>query len=113
MYYIVYLLKPKKNVVIPMPWVSEGKKHLEKFVNNAINCNQIYLCYYSQEDHALLDEQPNPDFVPDFRSSMNIDFPNTGCYYEKLVQFKGIFVVFFFKFNSYFSANLTFNIFNI
>lgn len=85
MYFVIYLLEPKRNVIVPIKWVKDGGQYLEKFVNNVINCNQTFLCFYTKTNQAL---RPNLDIVPNFGSRLNRCWPETGCYYGKLVKFK-------------------------
>lgn len=89
MYFLVLLLKPKLHVIIPKNWVFGIENHWEKFVNASLNKNQVFLCFYSEEQEALDDRQrPKVDFEPNFESSKNVIFPQTGCYEAKLIWFQ-------------------------
>lgn len=96
MYYVVYLIESQQNVVLPINWVRDGENHLEKFVNRfTLNSNQTYLCFYTEEGDAWIDNEPNPNFLPNFNLEVdNVVFPMTGCYFGKLVKFKGILVLY-------------------
>lgn len=89
MYFIVYFLAPKIHVIIPQTWIHGIKDHWEKFVNNSINKNQKFVCYYSQCTEAMNEGRPNADFVPDFSLRLDPNFPADGCYVAKLLLYKG------------------------
>lgn len=84
-------MKPKIRVIIPTKWIKSIDQHWEKFVNNSINRNQIFLAYYSKEGDATdVNGIPNINFAPDFSCDNEVDFPQTGCYLAKLLFYKGI-----------------------
>lgn len=67
MFFVVFLPALKKNVVLPAEWIYNIGDHLEKFINNSLNKNQWFLCYYTTSVAAFNDDhQPNKDVVPDF-----------------------------------------------
>lgn len=92
MFFVVFLIEAKKTVVIPQTWVHGIKNQWKKFLNNSINRNQQYLCYYSEETHAK-DAQghPNANFIPNWPMliTLNAVYPATGCYYANLLAYKG------------------------
>lgn len=95
MYFVVYLLNPSVHVVIPKTWIQGIDSHWEKFINNSLNRNQTFLCFYSEERNSK-DEQGYPDvnFAANFDIGMGI-FPNEGCYFGRLIAYKGNNVVYF------------------
>lgn len=87
MFYIVFLVEPKINVVIPKSWILDVEDNWEKFVNKGLNSTQKFLCFWSEAEHAQIDGKPNPNFKPQF-NNVNHVFPAEGCYFGKLVHFK-------------------------
>lgn len=88
MFYIVFLVEPKINVVIPKTWIMDIEENWEKFVNKGLNSTQKFLCFWSEEKHAQIDGKPNQNFKPQFNNDVNHVFPSEGCYLGKLVHFK-------------------------
>lgn len=75
-------MKSKKKVVYGI------KNQWAKFLNNNINRNQTYLCFYSEESRATDSQgRPNVDYIPNWQDLMssNAVFPDAGCYYANLV----------------------------
>lgn len=90
MYFVAHFLKSGKHVVVPKTWIHDIDVHWEKFVNNSLNRNQRFLCFYTESDEAYgEDGKPNGDFVPDFGLDVDPDFPKNGCYTVKLTYYKG------------------------
>lgn len=90
MFYIVYLKKPKKNVIIPLEWVDNDEAQLEKFMNYGINSNQGFRCFYTEKPAAIDRNGVPKAFHPNF-DKYPIDgavFPNDGCYIGKIIKFK-------------------------
>lgn len=95
MFFIVFLCEPKVNVVILHNWIYEIEKQWAKFLNNSINRNQKYLCYYSEELCALdARGRPNINWMPDWRNviASTTVFPEAGFYHGKLISYKGEFI---------------------
>lgn len=90
MFYVVFLRKSKKNVIVPLEWVDDDEDQLEKFMNYGINSNQAFRCFYSEKS-AMFDRNGIPKaFVPNFEE-YPVDgsvFPNDGCYMGKIIKFK-------------------------
>lgn len=88
MFFAVFFIQPSIHVIIPKTWILGIEDHWDKFVNDSINRNQIFRCFYSQEPNALnIHGQPNVDFAPNFEVDI-AQFPNEGCYFGKLIFFK-------------------------
>lgn len=88
MFYVVYLIDQQQNVVIPMKWVRENEASLELFVNEGLNNNHVYYCFWSERGNALkANGEPNPEFVPRFEMGLANNFPEEGCYLGKLIHF--------------------------
>lgn len=90
MFYVVFLRKPKKNVIVPAEWVDDDEAQFEKFMNYGINSNQAFRCFYSEKP-AVLNRNGIPNaFHPNFEE-YPVDgsvFPNEGCYMGKIIKFK-------------------------
>lgn len=91
MFFVMYLPTLKKNVIIPIEWINDVENHVEKFINNGLNRNQWFLCYYTTNPTAFVDDQPNKNYIPDFTLALVTKFnPNgefDGCFHGKLVHF--------------------------
>lgn len=67
MYYVVYLIHPRKYIVVPCHWVRDGETTvLEKFVDRGLNSNQKHLVFWSRERGHV---QPN------FSANIANEFP--------------------------------------
>lgn len=92
MFFVAYLKELEKNVVLPATWICNIDNHMEKFVNNSINCNQSFLCYYTNNEDAFIDGCPNEEFAPNFQLPMvqhiNSDSLFEGCFSAKLRKYK-------------------------
>lgn len=91
MYFVIYLPTLKKRVIIPTEWINDVGKHLEKFINNGLNKNQWFLCYYTSNAAAFIGDQPDQNYVPDFKLSLvtkiNDNDEYNGCFIGLLVHF--------------------------
>lgn len=88
MWYVVHLIKPQKNVVIPQKWVRQIEDHLESFLNYRINTSQVFLVYFSTEEDAFIEGHPNEDFEPKFNMEVDGRFPDEGCYTGRILKVK-------------------------
>lgn len=88
MYFVAHFFAHDIYVIVPRTWIRDIDEHWEKFVNNSINRNQTFLCYYSKD---AIDDQGKPDHtvLPVFQIPVNANFVGAGCYYAKLVCYKG------------------------
>lgn len=89
MFYVVYLTKPRKNVIIPASWIDANYKQFDKFMNNGVNKNQQFRCYFNGEFYDHDDGVPT-SYNPEF-DKFKIDdavFPAEGYYIGKIVKFK-------------------------
>lgn len=83
MYFVAHFYAHEVYVIVPKTWIRGINDQWEKFINNSINRNQTFLCYYSAR--AL-----NDDVLPVFRIPVNAFFPGDGCYYTNLICYKGM-----------------------
>lgn len=90
MFFVAHFLNNGKHIVVPKSWILSIDEHWEKFINNSINRNQKFLCFYTENNEAQ-DEQgrPNCTFVPNFELEVDPVFPMEGCYTVKLIRYKG------------------------
>lgn len=95
MYYVVFLNKFKKNVILPKSWILGIDEHEENFINNSINSNHQFLCYFTSNP-AAFDENmcPKSDFAPNFSANMvneaNKNGTFDGCFLGKLKKYKSM-----------------------
>lgn len=90
MYFVVHLRIFNKFVVVPMTWIKGISGHIEKFMNQSINRNQIFLIYYTSNEAAFLGDFPKKDFEPDFGNlvtRINNDGSFDGSFFGKLHTF--------------------------
>lgn len=85
----MHLLRSKKNVIVPINWIKGAEDQWDKFVNYGVNSNQKFICFFTMA-HDSMDENGKPyiDYPPNFQASMQIDFPEEGCYFAKILKFK-------------------------
>lgn len=98
MYFVAYLKALHRNVVLPANWINNIDEHFEKFVNNSINSNQSFLCYFTNNEAAFIDGHPKKDFAANFGLPMvkqtNADGSFEGCFLGKLKKFKSKYLIF-------------------
>lgn len=91
MYFVIYLSTLNKRVIIPTEWINDVGNHLEKFINNGLNKNQLFLCYYTTKAAAFIGDKPDKNYVPDFKldlvTKINDNGEFDGCFIGQLVHF--------------------------
>lgn len=91
MYFVVYLEAIEKNVIVPAGWIDNIGEHLEKFINNGMNNNQFFLCYYTTKPEAFIGNIPDKDYEPDyfanFIEKVNADDSFDGWFFGQTVYF--------------------------
>lgn len=84
-------MRLNKNVILPKTWIYGIEEHLEKFINNSLNCTQKFRCYYTTDAAAFDMGCPKLEFEPDFDADMvtgiNPDGSFDGCFYGKMQFF--------------------------
>lgn len=90
MYYVVYLVRFKRNIIVPQNWILRIQDHWEKFINNGLNKNQKFVCFWTDNQMAF-DENGTPleNFEPNFDASLCDVFPGEGFYIVNLRAFRG------------------------
>lgn len=88
MFYIVYLVKPRKNVIIPASWLDANYEQVDKFMFHGVNTNQRFRCFFNDELRDG-DGVPTASYHPEFDKFKTDEsiFPADGCYVAKLVKF--------------------------
>lgn len=104
MYFVAYLPKIKRNIILPLNWVKDIDDHIEKFMNYGVNSSQTFLCFYTNDPAAFDGNIPQNNFVPKFNSRMRGDLNGDGCFITKLKKYNRKYEVDF-KFQ-YFQDNL-------
>lgn len=92
MFFVVYLVEPKKYAVIPCHWIHDDNDEIwDKFINNGLNSSQKYLCYWASEiDSAEYRGSPNDFYEPNFEAPRSSVFPcNEATYVCRIVKFRG------------------------
>lgn len=79
MFYAAFLIKPHKNVAIPVNWVYQHDKQWPKFVNMGLNPNQKHRVFFT--DKWIENREPIQNYVPDFDLDAEKS-PDEGCYEE-------------------------------
>lgn len=96
MYFVVYLLQLKKYAILPADWIKGIDDQFEKFVNNSINSSQKFLCFYTTNETAFINGEPDSNFEANFNlplvTEINADGSFEGCFYGRLKHFNGKFV---------------------
>lgn len=92
MYFVVFLHKLNKNVVLPSTWIrGMDNGQMEKFVKRSLNRSQRFMCYYTTNKAAFVADCPDMDFVPDFQTMVNeigLDGQYDGCFIGQLISFR-------------------------
>lgn len=97
MYFVVHLKGTHYDVVVPKYWIKGIHHHWEKFVNNSLNKNQEFLCYFNP--NALeADGKPRGDVMPKFNRMVDCSVSGLieGCYKVNLIRFKSKFILILF-----------------
>lgn len=82
MYFVCYVVLARQNVILPVHWLNDHNLLMVKYINQRLNSNQKVLAYYSQNEFNEIECGRSPkDFQPKFGLSMNVTFPDDGCYY--------------------------------
>lgn len=110
MFYVVFLVKLKKVVVIPKTWIKDHQTQWVKFVNYGINSGQKYLVYYTTKNESKNENgEPCEFFEANFNLSLNADSPVEGCYLAKILKYFGKYYI---EVYLYFFFHLFYNIYS-
>lgn len=90
-FYVVqfFQLNENQHKIVPQLWVKDAQNHMEKFINESLNHNQIFRCFYTTNPDAFYpDGCPKSDYAPNF----SLEVRNTlgeGCFLGVLKKYKG------------------------
>lgn len=97
MFFVAFLLKTKKTVVIPKTWIKGHEKQWAKFVNYGINSGQTFLVYHTTKEESKNENgEPSEFHQPNFNLSLNFDSAIEGCYLAKISKYSGKYKLYFF-----------------
>lgn len=83
MFFVVYFVAVKKLLVVPKNWIYDSDKVIEKFMNYALNSNQIHLCYYNKNVEINGEIQP-ANFNCSIRTGFQFD---DGLFEAKIYRY--------------------------
>lgn len=97
-WFVVFLEKLNKNVVLPGSWIKNIRDHYEKFLNYTVNSSQKFLCFYTTNEAAFdMNNLPKIDFEVDFSSNLvteiNTDGTFNGCFIGRIKKVKGEYII--------------------
>lgn len=96
MYFIVFLVKPRENVVVPHTWIKDMDLYIEGFMNHSVNSNRKFKVFWSVKPEAS-DAKGIPlasykRFTLNERVYPNVHrFPNEGVYDGQIRRFRSEF----------------------
>lgn len=91
-YYVVqfFNLSENQHKIVPESWIKDAKNHVEKFINESLNHNQVFRCFYTTNPDAFDNNGgPKSDYQPDFSLEIR-DTMGEGCFFGVLKKFKGM-----------------------
>lgn len=94
MYFIVFLVKDRKTIIVPKNWIKNIDEQIEKFINNGLNSNQRMLCFWTDDVAAFENGKPKHDFLLDPKYGLAESFPATGWHICKIKRAKGNFFIY-------------------
>lgn len=94
MYYVVFLPKFHRNLIVPNHWIRDDLKHHEKHMNYGLNSSQRYWCFFTNNPDAFdVYGIPKMDFEPDQNALQNNE-DGDGWFACKLKTFRSKFFSF-------------------
>lgn len=87
MFYIAHLLDAQVHIVIPVTWVYNCDKVVEKFMRKAVNSNQKHFIYYNKKTFNGI---PDGRIDPNFTAPKKDVFPFIGeeaCFIAQIVNY--------------------------
>lgn len=90
MFYVVFLERFAKYVVIPKEWLRNDKSMMEKFMKKGINVMQSHICYINEATSKTLGVNAAQDLTPNFHARMSDEYPCIeGTFYCTVAAFYG------------------------
>lgn len=88
MYFVVYVLQTKQNLVVPASWISSADKLIEHFINYSINSNKSFLFYWTGNPQAFHGNGlPRFEYKPNVHAVSTNEFPKEGWYRCQMKRF--------------------------
>lgn len=89
MYFVVFIVGAKTNVVVPHSWIKEIDSHLEHLINNGLNSNVKFDIFWSNNPQAFNNDGiPLGSYQPIAFNTCASQFPNEGWYKGQIKRFK-------------------------
>lgn len=90
MFYVCFIVSAKRNCIFPANWLKGHRKHLQNYINRSLNKNQTLIGYYSNDKLCQIESGISQlQFPPNYRLSMEVDFPADGCYFVEPKRYFG------------------------
>ncbi|XP_055308540.1 uncharacterized protein LOC129572578 [Sitodiplosis mosellana] len=65
MYFVIFILGAKQNVIVPHSWINDIELYLEEFMNNGVRSNTKFKTFWSEEEEAMsADGIPLASYMP-------------------------------------------------
>lgn len=93
MFFIAFLVEPKIHVVLPVTWVYDYEKIIQKFIRKSINSNQKCLIYYSKKTVGGI---PDGGIDANFTAPTSEIFPIHGeeaCFIAHMTHYYSKFIL--------------------
>lgn len=97
MFFVVFILSARKNVIVPHSWINEFDSYFESFINAGVNSSRKFKTFWSDEQEAKdADGIPMASYMPirfDTCAMRNrvFKFPEEGWYECKIRRCKSKF----------------------
>lgn len=89
MYFVVYLIQPKVNVIVPHSWIKGYGAIVENFLNNGITSNHRFSAFWTCDGAAFnINGLPRPDYMPHENTSSFSQFPREGWYDGNIIRIR-------------------------
>lgn len=87
MFLVIYSIGSQNFLVVPVKWVKNHRKVMEKSMNYSINTYQVHRCFFSNN----IDENGQTDVEPNFHAQIANEVLLEGecCFLGLLVKFFG------------------------
>lgn len=89
MYFVVYLIQPKVNVIVPYSWIKGYGAIVENFLNNGISSNHHFSTFWTCDDVAFdINGLPRSGYMPNENASSFSQFPREGWYDGNIIRIR-------------------------
>lgn len=94
MYFIVLIKNCRQRRIVPKPWIMKIDEHFEKFLNRGLNRNQTFIVFWTTNIDAFdKNGVPKLSYMPNFKVSRSVQFPNEGIYECNVLQCKSKLII--------------------